>query len=344
VARRLIFHIGMPRAGSSTLQEVLYLNRTKLFAAGILYPAIRPETVGTDEPSALYNHKILQQSARLILPIGLFKSAHDDVTTDIRDNPAETTILSYEGWWHPGHVRHLARTASYIRSRIPGLDVTIFAMVRQPAPFLRSLYKLDVLHGRTDALFDDYWPSKLADPRLRYNLIAKKLESKFGKDSQFLFRRFEDLAVEGRLVGNIFSALGAGDVLRRSGLEALERHKNSGNEIFSDPFVSLFLHQSRRIGLAKAAAMRMQLNENIREIASYPALHAEMAQLAIPCSGRASAAINAACQSELAGLGKRYFEEDLADGAEAVEGHGLQSVIAETSPIGRALADRLKRL
>lgn len=300
--------------------------------------------MGTDEPSALYNHKILQQSARLILPIGLFKTAHDDVTTDIRDNPAETTILSYEGWWHPGHVRHLARTASYIRSRISGLDITIFAAVRQPVPFLRSLYKLDVLHGRTGVQFDDYWPRKLADPRLRYNLIAKKLESKFGKDSQFLFRRFESLAADGRLVGNIFSALGAGDVLRRSGLEAFERHKNSGNEIFSDPFVSLFLHQSRRIGLAKAAALRMQLNENIREIASDPALQAEMAQRAIPCSGRASAAVNAVCRDELAAFEKRYLEGEPADGAEAMGDHEFQPVIAETSPIGRALAGRLKRL
>lgn len=344
MARRLIFHIGMPRAGSSTLQEVLYRNRARLLAAGILYPAIRPETAGTDEPSILYNHKILQQSARQILPMGLFKAAHDDVTADIRDNPAETAILSYEGWWHPGHIRHLARTASYIRSRISGLDVTIFAAVRQPVPFLRSLYKLDVLHGRTDALFDEYWPRKLTDPRLRYNLIAKKLESKFGKESKLLFRRFEGLAAEGRLVGNIFSALGAGDALRRSGIEAFERHKSSGSEIFSDPFVSLFLHQSRRIGLAKVAAMRLRLHKDIREIVSDPALHAEIARLAIPCSGRAFAEINAACQNDMAAFGKHYFEEEPADRAVAVEGHGLQSIIVENSPLGRALADKRRRL
>ena len=45
MSRRLILHIGMPKAGSTAIQKTLSKNRAKLRSAGILYPKldIKPE-------------------------------------------------------------------------------------------------------------------------------------------------------------------------------------------------------------------------------------------------------------------------------------------------------------
>jgi hypothetical protein len=43
-ARRVYLHIGLPKTGTTSVQEILWRNRTALAAAGLLYPASEPPT------------------------------------------------------------------------------------------------------------------------------------------------------------------------------------------------------------------------------------------------------------------------------------------------------------
>ncbi len=44
MSRKVLLHVGTPKTGTSYLQDVLFRNREVLAAAGITYPASRPDS------------------------------------------------------------------------------------------------------------------------------------------------------------------------------------------------------------------------------------------------------------------------------------------------------------
>ncbi len=147
--RRLIIHPGMPRAGSSSLQEALFHNRGGLEAEGLFYPVLGLRHAEDGEVAQIYNHKLLFQSTRRLWPAKSFHPLHAEIAGQIAASPAETMLLSHEGWWDTHNHRRLRRTLRLLAKSVPGLTPEIVAVVREPVPFIVSQYKFDVLHART---------------------------------------------------------------------------------------------------------------------------------------------------------------------------------------------------
>ena len=339
MTRKLIVHAGMPRAGSSTLQEVLFHYRDRLEPQSLLYPALSAEAAGTGERAQLYNHKLLLQSAKAFWPPGRFARLHSDIARQIEASNAGRILLSYEGWWDPRNIAGLGKTVGFLENRCPDLETTIAAIVREPASFLLSLYKLDVLHGRTGALFTDYWPGKLSDPRLRYHDIGKALAARFGA---IVMLDFEAMTRDGRLVADVLSSMGADGILARAGVPALEHHRSKGGNLFTDASVTMALFAARKLGLKCYGEKRKDVIDIITRLAAEPDLAGELNALMIPLGAAACQAIAAATRPQT-----DAFASDFGVRLEMPEPRGdelAQSLIAEQSQLGQALLAELTRL
>jgi len=339
MTRKLIVHAGMPRAGSSTLQEVLFHYRDRLEPQGLLYPALSEEAAGTGERAQLYNHKLLLQSARVFWPPGRFAKQHQDITRQIAASRAGIIVLSYEGWWDPRNIAGLGKTVGFIEDRCPDLETTVIAIVREPASFLLSLYKLDVLHGRTDAPFAAYWPDRLSDPRLRYHDIGKALAGRF---RHAIMLDFEAMTKAGRLVAEVLSHVGADGILARAGVPALERHRSKGGDQFSDANVTLALFAARTLGLKRFAERRKDVAGIIARLASRPDFAGDMRALVIPLDAAACKAIAEATRPQTDAFARSF---GTVFPPPKPRGGGLeQPMIAEGSDLGRALLAELARI
>lgn len=302
--RRLIIHAGMPRAGSSSLQEALFHSRVALEAEGLLYPVLGLEHAAASELAQVYNHKLLFQSARGLWPTKSFRPLHAEIAGQIAASPAGSVMLSYEGWWDPRSHRRLKRTLRVLQKAVPGLTPEIAVVVREPVAFIVSLYKLDVLHGRTAENFEAYWPEKLDDSRLGYSTIGDSL-SQFAGTQHVI--GFDAAAADGELAGHVLKMLGLGKVLEAPGLAQVARHRSAGGACFSDAVVSMVLYAAREHGLRLIGRHRRQLLPAFLKLAQSPEHAADCARLVIPVSAASAEAIAAAAAEEANPYFTRHF-------------------------------------
>lgn len=339
MVRRLIIHAGMPRAGSSTIQEALYRQRKKLEAVGLLYPALDLRHSSDGKPGQVYNHRQLCESGKGLWLARRFHELHGEIAEAILASPARHIVLSYEGWWDPRNHASLKRTLKALHAKVPELALTIGAMVRDPADFLLSLYKLDVLHGRTMALFEDYWPGKLGEPRLRYAEIADAFESIAEK---LCFVRFGEAAKGGRLVGHALDAWGLEGFYRRAGVAHLERHRSPGGVYFSDAVITMMRFAASELGQDRLARDRVPLMRLMHELSRREDLRADCESLIIPINQKATAAITTATSRQSQVFYSRYLKIDVPPPL-SCDGR-LQSDIGRYTALGRAITAALQTI
>lgn len=330
----------MPRAGSSSLQEVFFHYRQQLQQCGVLYPAQSAAVAGLTSNSQIYNHKLLLKSAKSYWPPGRFAALHQDIATQMADSAVPCALLSCEGWWGLGNIRALARTAAYFEKLHVWSDPAIVAVIREPVSFMTSLYKLDVLHGRTDATLEEFWPAKLSDPRLRFGAIARQLKDRFASVTML---DFDTLSAEGRLVGSFFASIGLDGVLPAAGLQSLENHRSAGNALFADSRISMVLFSVRQLGRRQFRARRASVIDLISRLASREDLADDVGRLSVRLAPGSADAIIEATRREtddlaaVAGL-------RLPDGRDTMADETGQSLIDEHTPLGALLRDELDRL
>ena len=334
--RRLIIHAGMPRAGSSSLQEALFHNRVALEAEGLLYPVLGLEHAADGELAQIYNHKLLFQSARGLWPTKSFRPLHAEIAQVIAASPAEDVMLSYEGWWDPRSHRRLRRTLRVLQKAVPGMAVEIASVVREPVAFIVSLYKLDVLHGRTAENFEAYWPGKLDDRRLGYSTIGDSLSQLTAAQHVI---DFDTAAAGGQLVGHVLKSLGLEKALAVAGVA---RHRSAGGAYFSDAVVSMVLYAARQQGLKLISRHRRLLLPAFLKLAQSPEHAGECARLVIPVSPASATAIASAADDEARPFFTHHFGHPPKPYLNA--GDQSQSVIAETSGLAKAIAAEMSAL
>lgn len=330
--RTLIIHAGMPRAGSSTLQEGLSGNRRKLEAAGLLYPKLFAEADGKGSAHPDYNHRELCLAGKGLWPGRRFTRLLDDIAAQIEASPAAVAALSYEGWWDPRNRISLQRSVKALRRRLPGLRVVIAGIVRDPASFLLSLYRLDVLHGRTIADFEAYWPRRLREPRLRYGTIGASF-AKLADETRFI--RFEACVQDGRLIGNAFDAFGLSGLIERAGLLQLERYRSPGSIYFNDAIISMMRFATVELGAAPTPQARRDRMQRLRDLSQQPEHRAASDALVIPMSSTAANAITAATRDQALAFYRRYL--DKVPMPPAGEDGKPQSTIRRESALGSAI-------
>ncbi|WP_052249076.1 glycosyltransferase family 2 protein [Leisingera sp. ANG-Vp] len=139
--KRIILHTGLPKTGSSSLQQVLERNRFKLLQQGIHYPSFgtyrehgirRERTPG----HASLVQKILDGEAEEALR-GL--SAELQEVSEIAGRPVETLVLSSENIVSPRFWDH-GRQFAGLLAAFDGIPVEVACVLRHPESWLSSLY------------------------------------------------------------------------------------------------------------------------------------------------------------------------------------------------------------
>ena len=169
----IVIHIGMPKAGSTAIQQFLRDNDEALRRLSIDYPAVGRENVD----DRLKHGDIKGQISG---PNKHRKKKSDsiyDLIEHIRTGDCETTILSSEGF-----IRSPQEGIADLRDRLSEVDskFRIILVIRHLLDSLPSAYAQQVkFGGRTDD-FDSFFSQRMERGNLTHFTIAERWASVFG--------------------------------------------------------------------------------------------------------------------------------------------------------------------
>lgn len=188
--RRLIFHVGSPKTGTSSLQRYLTAARAELKSRGILYPATGLSESTSSKHQWLVNALLANDERELDRRMHLIEEeAEDDIGT---------IILSTEGifnhWWDfPSQSRR------WFGRMKECFDVSAWVWLREPTSFFKSYY-LQLMrnppvqdgYGRdlsVSELFNNSWVMQ----HLKYKAFCIELESILGAGGLYVFAYKESI-------------------------------------------------------------------------------------------------------------------------------------------------------
>lgn len=214
-ARTIYVHVGLPKAGSTTLQTFFMANRSRLAAQGVVYPASGP-----------YHHKVAHHVwARAMkgdrfgywwMPPGdpryAIEPLHRALIDDIEAAPQPKVLLSAEELWHPA----VPATLGALFADRPW-TVRVLVYVRRQDDLLISAYNqcVKTLDPRlpdreTIGGIDEFVATELSDPDSLFDLrpILEGFIAAFGPESLIVRPVEPDQLVGGCLVDDALTALG----------------------------------------------------------------------------------------------------------------------------------------
>ena len=235
-ARKLCIHIGMPKTGTSALQEVLYWNREKLAAHGYLYP---------DFGAAQHQHFPLVRSlARevgspagfppggLELPVVEFKQAVD---RDVGLNDIHTVILSSEFFFDyagltPGRpefpieqaIPYLRGVALLLRDKFQEYDASVAVWLRRQDHWLMSMYNNAVKVANYTQDFEVFFKNQVAP---WYGRILDQWADAFGLENIKVFI-YEKSSEDADVIPQFLRLIGFPEAVE---LDRPRRHPREGN-------------------------------------------------------------------------------------------------------------------
>lgn len=174
--RTAILHLGTYKTGSSSIQNLLYLNRQRLAEKGVLYPEagiVKEEEVG-------YRHR------QLIVPV-MKGSASSYVVAplqkELKKSSAPDVIMSNESWSNPLHLPMLGGFVAELTDM--GFDkVSGVLFLRRLIDYKISHYREFTFRRGNQLPFNEYLrrPPGMFD----YLFLARNLRSIFGQQLQVL--------------------------------------------------------------------------------------------------------------------------------------------------------------
>lgn len=167
--RTLVVHVGMPKAGSSSIQYMMHRLSPALERAGVYVPATA-RSWGAHQS--------------LVLPPGHWRhrphlGGWADLEREVRRCSAPLCVISsehftgsLEGFLGAGRVRAMARAARR--------EVRVVGYVRPQYALLESIYTEDVKSGATCAPFDAYLEACTRLHRFDYDAVFRRWRKAFG--------------------------------------------------------------------------------------------------------------------------------------------------------------------
>ena len=177
--RKLMFHIGSHKTGTTAIQTALYQDRERLAENGIHYPKT-PKSLGkgTSKQHAIA-HRVAETGFKTQLRLWLFfsklhRQARDYDLTLLSAEPVYRHIapnrnLKPDDEWFAAHEAYLQRFAKFLRK----FDLEIVLYVRRPHEFALSLFKEHVSKARSHP-----WPSflELTERQSTYYDYPRRIE------------------------------------------------------------------------------------------------------------------------------------------------------------------------
>ncbi|MEO7026938.1 MAG: hypothetical protein ABI056_05225 [Caulobacteraceae bacterium] len=169
----IVIHIGMPKAGSTTLQQFLKANDEALREMSIDYPR-----AGREHPTHNLNHRnfangILERNRRILERSGSL----DDIVRYLGDNEYASTILSSEELFRAGEPA--IRRAQALLAPI-GREIRIILIIRDPRERLPSAYAQRVRFGVSADDFDTFFKFRAVNDEVDQFKVAERWAKVFG--------------------------------------------------------------------------------------------------------------------------------------------------------------------
>ncbi len=170
--KKLFVHIGMPKAGSTALQEFLYMNREVLEDMGLLYPDPRQLEQFSRKPQMMKGHHIVPMYLTGFFWAHFPKKngiTSDQIFTFIRNqisaSPAQKVLLSSEACWfmlnRPDVVKEFVNAFS-------DFDLKIIAYLRRQDDHIQSGYNECIKSSFYTMNVDEFIEDRFLDPSNKY--------------------------------------------------------------------------------------------------------------------------------------------------------------------------------
>lgn len=219
---KALIHIGLPKVGSSSIQEFLKINRTALLTRGIRYAPFNPDFGSQYELAAAgvvgAGRRIVDQPARLVL--GLRTEADDPAYVEryrafldgaLPGWTEERFVASSEHiqpWLHNAEL--IGALDRFLSERFSEVRYVVY--LRRQADILISSYSERIKRGeKLD--FDSHLAGRLKT--LNFNQIVQKWENAVGADRLDVRLLSRDALVGGDLIDDFCAVMGT----TREGLE-----------------------------------------------------------------------------------------------------------------------------
>lgn len=207
MSRRLIFHIGMGKTGSTSIQRTLEKNRAQLRTAGILYPKL---DISSENHRALgswlFNHR--DEKLSMQVPGGLSfetfsKAQYELLLEQAQGSDISYIILSCETFSTPLTQHSVDRLTQLMQDLNCG-TMTPLIYVRDPAAWFLS---------RTQQALKAGYPLAKAFPSFSYERIIRLIRSYSTlPDAEMMVRCFDrSKLVGGDSVIDFMTSIGLGD-------------------------------------------------------------------------------------------------------------------------------------
>lgn len=168
---KIILHVGMTKAGSTSLQNYLDANRTALLERGILFPASVFTRANLRDQTRTSGHIVLLRRLKAG-DLGAFAAELDSAA-----GRAETLFLSAENLFMDRPDEELAMLANLFGDR----QVSVIALLREQLGWLASRYTENVMGGwlLDTRTFETFACAMLDEGRLDYLGHLKRLKHVF---------------------------------------------------------------------------------------------------------------------------------------------------------------------
>lgn len=156
---QVVVHVGMPKTGSSTLQNYFYACRARMRDDGITYPDyghrahwILAAAFGRAEREN-YLSRRLERDRSPVSPKAAVAQLHEEIT---RGGEGGIVLLSHEALCEPESATHLR---DWLKAAAPKADIRFVAYARQPADHFPSVVQQSLKSDRDEFLAPTSWES-----------------------------------------------------------------------------------------------------------------------------------------------------------------------------------------
>jgi hypothetical protein len=194
----IYIHIGMSKAGSTTIQKFMAANETALRELSVDYPPI-------GRPNKGAHHNIASELMGKAEKFRPDAGRVADLVTYLRETPCNTTVLSSEALWlsSVGVIKGIAASLADV-----GKPIRIIMVIRNLIDFAPSTYGQKIRNGGKTFDFDTYFNRRLERDAFNVFDAASKWADVFGWDALIVRALDPSLLVDGDLISDFLTQVG----------------------------------------------------------------------------------------------------------------------------------------
>lgn len=151
MARKVFFHIGLPKTGTTYLQTIMWANREELKRQGVLLP-------GTSTRDHLLASVVVREDPHVDRRGENARASWSDLVHELSEWP-DTAVISHE-FFAGASVEQVAKAMADLR----GAEVHLVVTARDTLSLVTARWQEFVKHGWSTAI-DDYPPTEDSDPQ-----------------------------------------------------------------------------------------------------------------------------------------------------------------------------------